>query len=227
TAPMNSAVSFSEELSRLKDILASFQNDALSIDTYKSETIKVMLELRKELVWNDVSGQLDSELQDVLEEHKHIQTIYCHNLCSERSKTSKHMDFVSDQDVMLSLESRFTAALEWFDKYGFKTPILDFCFGFSKTLDQNWQILKAMPEFIHEFERKNGAQDWILAISRKSFFKQLARTDSFQAVTIQTEYMQGQYLMWLSDRLNPSVKMTVRLHDPSLAHAFTQLGNKL
>jgi len=227
TAPMNQAVGHAEEWRRITSVIENFKDLPLSLDSYRGETVKKFLKHYPLALWNDVSGKLDNELEEVLSQHKQLQTVYCHNLAPSREQTSKHMDYVSSEDILKQVETAFAQALTWYEVRNFKKPLLDFCFGFSKTHEQNWQLLKNLPRFIHDFEKQYGSQQWIVGISRKSFLKRLAMSSVDQDVRSQTEYMQSYYLAWLARELDPAVNILVRLHDPLLAHAIDCIGGEL
>lgn len=227
TAPMNDPIGHEQEWQRISSVISNFKNQNLSLDSFRPETVKKFLEFYPLALWNDVSGTLDSSLEDILKKHPTLQTVYCHNRAPTRELAPKHMSYVSDEDILVQLEQAFSTALLWYKERGFKAPFLDFCFGFSKTFEQNWTILKALPSFIADFENKHGAQQWVLAVSRKSFFKRIALEGLDQDVRGQTEYMQSFYLAWLWQNLAPDTKMLVRLHDPAVAHAVINVGAML
>lgn len=227
TAPMNAPVGHAEEWRRIESVIEHFNDLPISLDSFRSETVAKFIAQNSLALWNDVSGQLDNELEVVLKQNPELQTVFCHNRAPKRELSGKHMDYVSEEDILKQLDERFSQALAWYQERGFKAPFLDFCFGFSKTHEQNWQILKNLPHFIRTFEHKYGSQQWILAVSRKSFFKRRALEGVDHEVKGQTEYMQSYYLAWLERELDPTVKLLVRLHDPFLAHAVSSVGGEL
>lgn len=229
TAPFNNPVGHLEEWQRVSRALKHFKDqDKISIDTFRKETILKSLEHTKISLWNDVSGKCDDDLVEVLKRHPDLQSVFCHNLAPTRAECHQHMQFLLNEERMLEeLESYFAKALEWFDKQGFRQPMIDLCFGFSKSFEQNWFLLKEFPSFTQKFEQKYGAQQWILGISRKSFLKKLSLEKVDQDIRKQTEYMQASYLTWLATRLDIKGEVIVRLHDPALAYAVDILGDKL
>ncbi|MBH46893.1 MAG: hypothetical protein CME71_01840 [Halobacteriovorax sp.] len=228
TAPMNQPISSELEWLRLKPALELIdENIPISVDTYKSETIIKALGLKQISLWNDVSGQLDQELETVLKSHPNLESVFCHNLAPNRALTSRHMDYVTQNDIYQNLFECFASAHAWYEEHDLTQPYFDFCFGFSKTFEQNWQLLKLLPKFISHFEASFGRQKWIVAISRKSFLKQLASAKVDLGVKEQTEYMQIKYLTWLQHNLAPQTNVLVRLHDPALAHTFATVGEFL
>ena len=81
TAPMNSPVESAIELERFHDFLNaskefSFKDRFISFDTYRPQSFRVMAREFKKIhpealvIFNDVSGVLDSELRSCLEEFR-------------------------------------------------------------------------------------------------------------------------------------------------------------
>ena len=151
SAPMNKAIDTSEEIARFKEVVLPVldqisPNIDLSIDTYKIETIQYLLKQKsirafydKELLtWNDVSGQ-NHEAEVILRNYPKLKYIHCHNLVDDRSKTLDHMSYLSDD---LCLENFFENSQH----------ILDPCFGFSKTREQNFEVWKSAPvKYIRDY----------------------------------------------------------------------------
>lgn len=228
TAPMNQPISHELEWQRLRPALElSSESLPVSIDTYKIETITKAISFKNISLWNDVSGQLGADLEAVLKQNSKLQSVFCHNLAPSRVLTSKHMDYVTQDDIYHNVFEHFAKAHAWYFERQLTPPYFDFCFGFSKTFEQNWQLLKSLPKFISHFEASFGRQKWIVAISRKSFLKRLASDKVDLGVKEQTEYMQAQYLTWLQHNLSPQTHILVRLHDPALAYTFGKVGEFL
>jgi dihydropteroate synthase len=168
TAPMNDALSWETEWERLKVYLPLLKkySGTISIDTYHPETIEEVLRfyldesLSQDLIWNDVSGKFDHYARDFLSFSPNFSYVYCHNLAPTRELTGRHMDYVDPDLSMESLRDYFG---------GFKIPriIFDPCFGFSKTDEQNWWLLKNFGEL----QKIVGHDRWLLGISRKSFLR--------------------------------------------------------
>ncbi len=229
TAPFNNPVGHEEEWSRVSNVLGLFpDNIKISIDTFRKETILKASNSQQIKLWNDVSGQLDQELVDVLKLNPKLQTVFCHNLVPSRARCHEHMNFLMDNnDILFQLEDYFATGLKWFNDRNFKKPMLDLCFGFSKSFEQNWFILKNLPGFLNTFESKYGAQQWLVGISRKSFFKKLTCEKVDQDIRKQTEYMQASYLTWLKQKCQIEGEVIIRLHDPALTYAIDTLGDQL
>lgn len=226
TAPMNAPIGHDAEWARLEAVFSQLKTDLpISLDSFRVETVKKALQAGQKIsLWNDVSGQLDTELENILQAYPKLKTVFCHNLAPSRELAGEHMKYISDEDIWQQLDQSFSKALSWYAKRGFNKPKLDFCFGFSKSFDQNWELLKQLPKFIGKFEVTHGKQEWLLAVSRKSFLKKLSLDKVDHDLRKQTEYMQAYYLAWLWQNLAPDTDVLVRLHDPSLAYTFKKIG---
>lgn len=228
TAPMNAAIGAEAEWARIFTLLPHLPTDLkYSLDSYRAETVRKFIKERDLSLWNDVSGQLDDDLLSVLSDFPKLQSVYCHSNAPTRELCNKHMDYVSSDDIYQQVWKSFEQALNWYEKNNLKQPILDPCLGFSKSHEQNWQLLKRLPRFITSFEASFGRQQWLLGVSRKSFFKRLSSEKVDHNVRLQTEYMQTFYLAWLWRELGEHGQITVRLHDPALAYAVSQVGELL
>jgi dihydropteroate synthase len=168
TAPMNGPISWKEEWERLKPympLLGEYKG-ILSFDTYHTETIEEILRWYKdhgwdrEIIWNDVSGKFDGLVYDFLSMSPKFSYVLCHNLAPTRALTGKHMDYV---DPHLTLEK----IRDFFLPFSIPRIIFDPCLGFSKTFEQNWEILNRFGEL----QKMTGHHRWLLGFSRKSFLR--------------------------------------------------------
>lgn len=173
TAPMNASISADEELARFSPYLDQILSceKVVCIDTYHPETISFFQKewekrLKKNpLVWNDVSGKWDDEVERFLKVAGPYSYVFSHNLAPTRSESGSHMKFTQDQ---MSPEEFFQSLLHYFRPYARSRVVLDPCFGFSKTYEQNWEVI----ERFGELQRLLAHERWLFGISRKSFLRQ-------------------------------------------------------
>ncbi len=217
TAPSNEAITLAEELSRFKNILLPILkknkfNNQISIDTYKLETIKELLSFESfknfyeegRIIWNDVSGDLVGA-KHLLNEFPHLKYVYSHNLVPERNLTSNHMNYC---ETSLNLNGYFSG----------ENHILDPCFGFSKTREQNIALLNNLPELIGSLTQKN----WLIGISRKSFLRFMNLPKSDPDLIFQTELNQVMYISRLIrklSKLDRNLNLIFRIHNPIVMHS--------
>lgn len=173
TAPMNAAISSDEELARFAPYLDQIfsSEKVVSIDTYHPETISFFQKewdrrsKKNLLVWNDISGKWDDEVERFLKVRGPYSYVFSHNLAPTRSVSGSHMEFTQDQ---MSPEEFFQSLIHYFRPYTRSRVILDPCFGFSKTYEQNWEVI----ERFGELQRLLAHEQWLFGISRKSFLRQ-------------------------------------------------------
>lgn len=180
TAPFNEAIGATTELERLEDffypLLDSIPDPqtTISIDTYRPEVFyEIALILNKlwprtKLVFNDISGKTDADLRALLTSDIEFDYVFSHNLCVDRAHASDHMNYLSNQrgiDFVLEVRNWFQNRLEFFSDIKRKL-ILDPCFGFSKTREQNYDLLRNFSELFEGMEH-----DVLIGVSRKSFMR--------------------------------------------------------
>jgi len=222
TAPFNDPISIEEEIKRLTPFLELIKSgeifthsDTLSFDTYKIETMKYILEFLKdtdyggEIIWNDVSGIIDDDLIRLLKEYS-FKYIYSHNLVPSRAETSDHMNYAEDE---IDLFTYFNSAFSVFSQCGVMDRVIfDPCFGFAKSLEQNYELLDTIDDWCLD------SFNWLIGISRKSFLQALSVEEDKSSRIAFSELIHVQLLTdWM--RSFTSSEMIIRLHDPKVFHA--------
>ena len=163
TAPQNSSLSWQAEWDRWQMVLPLLKDLTVTIsaDTYHPETIFELIKywqdhkLKSKLIWNDISGKFDDSVRDYLKTGRDY--IFCHNLAPSRELSGKHMDYTVPK---IDLE-------DYFCRHIHPQVIFDPCLGFSKTYEQNWDIIDKFGE-IQNLIKHNR---WLIGFSRKSFLK--------------------------------------------------------
>ncbi|MCO4795144.1 MAG: dihydropteroate synthase [Bacteriovoracaceae bacterium] len=229
TAPFNEGIDSNLEIERFKKyflpILDSIPKDSkISIDTYKIETMRKLLESgleRYNVIFNDVSGSLDIELKELLHDYPNVIYVYSHNLCSSRAATQEHIKFKSNkygnkfyQEVL----SYFKEAETWFLENNINNQVwFDPCFGFSKDYQQNLDLIVETPNLIQEFGTN---MQWLLGISKKSFLRKLINGDEEQTEQVERSEVAHSLILdrWVS-QIPPDYQVVIRMHDVSLISA--------
>lgn len=235
TAPFNSPINFDEEMKRFSSYLYPnlkfFPNGAtLSIDTYRAETFLALYRFVRterpdlKLIWNDVSGCLDDALWEVLEQATEVRYVFCHTLTPRRHLSSNHMDYLlpAGEDICKTVQKRFLEVIDAFRERSFdKRLILDPCFGFSKTMDQNLLLIHHLDQVMEPIEKNISL---VLGISRKSFIKKsltlIDEDDLLSRPLSQLEMRQVGMMTRLLGRL-PDRKLILRLHHPAVFEAIS------
>lgn len=202
TAPMNEPLDWEAEWERWQMVLPHLKEVQVTIsaDTYHPETIFELLKYWKDhklpskLIWNDVSGKFDDSVREFLKSG--YEYVYCHNLAPKRELTSRHMDYVGP---VIDL-------YEYFHPHRHPQVIFDPCLGFSKSYEQNWQII----ESFGEIQRKVQHDRWIIGFSRKSFLRKKYGIEDRQE-------LDQLHLKELAPLLQTSLKeIWIRTHRPEL-----------
>ena len=169
TAPKNSPITWKTEWERWLVVLPLLKEvtTTISADTYHPETIFELVKywkdhkLKSKLIWNDVSGKFDDSVRDFLKTG--FDYVFCHNLSPTRELSGRHMDYVlADLDLQ-----------GFFHQQRHPQVIFDPCLGFSKTYEQNWEILASF----EDLQKKVNHNRWLIGFSRKSFLRKKFLTD--------------------------------------------------
>ncbi|WP_408096641.1 dihydropteroate synthase [Peredibacter sp. HCB2-198] len=212
TAPMNESIPFEEEWKRLEPHLSLLKSleVPLSFDTYHSENIFRLYDvLKMPLIWNDVSGKFDEEVERFLRLHTDNKYVFCHNLAPERRLSGKHMNYISKLDG----EEYLKELGDYLKQYARPQVILDPTLGFSKTYDQNWYTL----ENFSTLQSYVNHDEWMLGFSRKSF---LRKKLGIEKLTPDTREDLDLFHTNVLVKILPSISGTVwiRTHRPELVH---------
>ncbi len=162
TRPRHTPISATEEIERVVPFIEKVrsQTDTLiSIDTSKSEVAAAALKAGADIV-NDVWGaQRDPKMAEVIAEHK-AACILMHNRSSEEA---------GQGDVIQSIQAFWEQSVDQVKAAGVNEAsiMLDPGLGFGKTFDENWEIMRRLPELV-----KMG-YPLLLGASRKSMLAQL------------------------------------------------------
>lgn len=171
TRPGSDSISEEEEWKRLEpalNILASEHDGVrISIDTFRPSVVSRAFDIIGPFIVNDVSGGCE-EMWNLL---GRLQLPY---VAMHTRGTPKNMQSLTDYDnVTEAVREFFVKIADDADKHGVKDWILDPGFGFAKTVEQNWQLLREM-SVLQEF-----GKEILVGLSRKSFlFRPLGITPS-------------------------------------------------
>lgn len=226
TAPMNSAISESEELNRFESFLLasknySFEQRPISFDTYKVKNFLLMahefqlIHPLASIIFNDVSGVLDENLKDALMQFrgKNFYYIYNSTHIPDREYVLQHMKYTqAETDILEVTSTAFKKAHVWFKSFQMETQlILDPGFGFSKTFEQNWQL-------INHFEKLDSMVDkevpMLIGLSKKSFLKKALEENHRPQSLIELEELHKKCMRDI--QLASVRKLLFRVHDPKI-----------
>lgn len=144
--PLAKHISQEEELARLipvlKTILSHFPDILISVDTFRSEVAKQSVKAGACMI-NDISaGSMDDKMFETI---AHLQVPYVIMHMVGTPQNMQHNTLYKDlvQDIIFY----FSEKIFELRKLGVNDIILDLGFGFSKTLDQNYELLSKLELF--------------------------------------------------------------------------------
>lgn len=175
TQPNAPFVSEEEELERIvpvvKHLVNKFPDIVLSVDTFRAEVAKQTLDLGAAMI-NDVSaGNLDDQMMPVVGGFK-VPYIMMHM----KGTPQNMQQFTNYDDVMHEMIYYFSDKMAQAQQHGIIDVIVDPGFGFSKTLDQNYEVLNKLDLL------QNLNVPVLSALSRKSMIYKFFETTPQEAL---------------------------------------------
>ena len=141
----------------VKLIKERFSKILISIDTFRSEVAKQCVENGADII-NDISGgSLDSKMFETVAK-LNVPYIIMHM----RGNPSNMMDKTDYENIIEEMENYFSKKIELAKSFGINDIIIDPGFGFAKTTEQNFDILKNLTSF------KKLDKPLLVGVSRKS-----------------------------------------------------------
>lgn len=167
TRPNAPEISEAEELKRvvplIKEIIKKFPKAYISIDTFRANVAKIAVGEGASII-NDVSGgQLDSKMFEMLAELK-VPYVLMHSRGNPQTMTK----LTQYENILEEMLTYFQESILKLKNLGCNDIIIDLGFGFAKTLEQNYFLLKNLVYF------KTLNYPILAGVSRKSMvFKKL------------------------------------------------------
>lgn len=139
-------VSEQEETDRMvaavEAISKAFPEALLSIDTFRAKVARGAIEAGAHVI-NDISaGEMDEAMFETLAD-LNVPYIMMHMKGTPQTMQQQ----TTYQHIMLEMANYFSEKVTILQKMGVKDIILDPGFGFAKTLDQNYEVLRHMEDF--------------------------------------------------------------------------------
>lgn len=196
--PDAAEVSETEEMQRLEmalqPLLQHYPDVVVSVDTFRSSVARQCVEKYGVSMINDISGgELDERMFDTVAQLR-VPYIMMH-----MRGTPQTMQQQTDyEDVTADLLKYFSQKLERLFRLGVNDVILDPGFGFSKTLTQNYELMRHLGDF-----RILGLP-LLVGVSRKSMIYKLLETtpeESLNGTTVLHAYalLQGADILRVHD----------------------------
>ena len=168
-------ISIQDELDRVIPVIEiikkKFPETIVSIDTFRSRVASEAIISGADIV-NDISGgNLDSNMFETVSKHK-VPYILMHM----RGNPENMMSKTNYENVTKDVCKYFSQRINKAHSCGINDIIIDPGFGFSKTTQQNYELLNNL-EFFKEFQRPI-----IIGISRKSMIYKTLNTTPDKAL---------------------------------------------
>lgn len=180
TRPTAEVITQDEEITRLSEglevILKRFPDISISVDTFRSGVARYVVETYGVDMINDVSGgTLDDLMFETIAE---LQVVYVLMHMRGTPQTMQHETKYEDvvSEVMFFLQKR----LAQLHLLGVNDIVVDPGFGFAKTLEQNYEILKKLDYF------KQLDVPLLAGLSRKSMLTGALGIDAVDALNATT-----------------------------------------
>ena len=144
--PSAEFVSDSEEINRLlpiiKELVATFPNIILSVDTFRANVAKAAVEHGVAIV-NDISASLlDDKMLETVAELK-VPYIMMHM----RGNPQTMSDLTDYDDIVKEMIFYFSERISKARSFGISDIVIDPGFGFAKILEQNYTVLNKLELF--------------------------------------------------------------------------------
>lgn len=168
TRPGAEPLAAEEEWRRLEPVLTAlklaFPKMRLSIDTTSASVVEKAWHLIGDFIVNDISAGEDDPMMLPLVGRLGLEYIAMH----KRGNPKTMQDLTSYDDVTEDLISFFSGFSRRAASHGIRRWVLDPGFGFAKTLEQNYQLMRELDKF-RSIRCEDGTVPQILVgVSRKS-----------------------------------------------------------
>ncbi|MES2568192.1 MAG: dihydropteroate synthase [Bacteroidota bacterium] len=173
--PKAPAISVKDEIFRLKEPLIKLRKEfpkmLISIDTFLSEVAEFAIDLGADIV-NDISGgELDDKMIDVVAKHQ-IAYVLMHMQGTPQNMQTNP----TYENVVKELSDFYKGKIAYCKTKGFDKLIIDVGFGFGKTVEHNYELLK----HLHEFA--GYGFPLLVGLSRKSMINKVIHTSPVTAL---------------------------------------------
>jgi dihydropteroate synthase len=141
----------------LKSVIKEFPNAILSVDTFRSEIAKIAVQEGAQII-NDISGgEMDKKMFETISQLG-VTYILMHMKGTPQTMQSQ----ITSADIITEIKGYFQKKLSQLSEIGVEDVILDVGFGFGKSMEQNFSLLKHLSRF-QMFNKR-----LLVGVSRKS-----------------------------------------------------------
>lgn len=195
TRPGSLPVGADEEWRRLRPVLEAvrdrFPGIRISIDTYWASVVRNAYDLIGDFIVNDISaGEDDPQMLPT------VGRLGLEYVAMHKRGTPENMQALTDyKDVTEEVISYFHDFALRAEAAGVRNWILDPGFGFAKTVEQNWQLLRDLGKVLRSARNDKGSKSarirrCLVGVSRKSMiYKPLGITPEGSLPAVQAAHM--------------------------------------
>jgi dihydropteroate synthase len=154
-----------------KSIRKQFPDAVLSVDTWRSSIAAKILDLGADII-NDISGgQFDNNIYETVANYNAAYV-----LMHTSAKPKEMQEHTKYKDLITDIAYYFSERISLAKEKGIKDIIIDPGFGFGKTIEQNYLLLKNLEHF------QLFGFPILVGISRKSMIYKLLKTSPEKAL---------------------------------------------
>jgi len=169
-------ISIEEEKDKVYEIVClvrdNFNETIISVDTYRSEVARIAVNSGADII-NDISGgDFDEKMFDFIVETK-VPYILMHT----QGKPEVMQNNPKYEDVVKDIIKVMSQKVNRLESYGVKDIILDPGFGFGKTIDHNYKLLRNLKVFSFLYK------PILVGLSRKSMIYKVLNIKPEDALT--------------------------------------------
>ncbi len=169
--PGATEISENEEIDRvvpaIQNLVKNFRDIIISIDTFRANVAKEAILYGAQII-NDISGgDLDKNMFPLV-----IQQKLPYIMMQMRGKPDNMQNLTNYKNIHSEILLQLHSKANYLRKNGVLDVIIDPGFGFSKTLSQNYELMKNLPIF------KNQNFPILIGISRKSMIYKYLKIDT-------------------------------------------------
>jgi dihydropteroate synthase len=173
--PGASEVSEEEEIRRVVPVIEWIAENhpkvLISIDTFRAKVAEKAVQSGAHIVNDISSGDLDPEMIPAVGE---LKTPY---IAMHMKGNPKNMQELTNySDILAEILNYFAEKLDQFKKFGIKDAIIDPGFGFAKSIEQNYFLLKNLSQF------QCLSSPVLVGVSRKSMIYKTLQNDANDAL---------------------------------------------
>ena len=210
--PGSKELTYNQEKERLKPLLSeiskNFTNSIFSLDTFRSKIAEWAVKEYNISIINDISaGELDSNMFKTIGE---LQVPYIMMHMQGNPQNMQNNPYY--KNITIDIIEYFAKKIDLIKEFGVKDIIIDPGFGFGKTTDHNYQIIKELASF------KVLDKLLLVGLSRKSMIQNVLDTNARGALNGTTILN----TIALSNGAN-----LLRVHDVKEAKEIVKIFNQL